>query len=90
MHRDMNAIVLIPRPIDLICQSVWIWVLIAMLFLFQREQIVSRDAFDNVASTRYADRFHDSSDRNRFGLNQGRGGNRVVSWLDLVDAFNET
>ena len=89
MHRHMDAIVLVPRSIDRIRQTMGIRMLFPMLSLLQRKQVIRRHAANDVLRVRDADLLHDRRDRNLLLLHERARGDGVVARLDLVDAFDE-
>jgi hypothetical protein len=86
---NTSTVVLVSRTVDCILQSMRVRVRVAMLLLLKSQQVVGSNTLQHVRSSWNLDGFHNSGDRDLVLLHQGRRRNRVVTRLDLVEAFND-
>ena len=89
VNRNMDAVVFVTRAVDSVCEAVRIGIRITVLFLLECEEIIRRNALENVFGARHADLFDDSGDGNFGLLGQRRRRDRIISWLETVEAFDE-
>ena len=87
MDGDVDAVVFVARAGQGVLQTMRVGVRGAVLLLFESEEVVCCDAFDNVVSAGL--RSHDRGDGDLLLLRQGGRRDGVVARLDLVQALNE-
>lgn len=63
MDWDMYTVVLVPGPIEVIVEAVWVRVRVAMLSLLESQEVVGSDALENEWCTIFLKRFNDRGDR---------------------------
>ena len=89
MDGDVDAVVFVAGARNGVGEAVGIGAGVAVLFLFEGEEVVGRDALDDVVGARGADFLDDGGDADAVFLRERGGGDGVVARLDLVDAFDE-
>jgi hypothetical protein len=88
MNRNVNAIILVSRTSDRVLQAMGVRLRVTVLLLLEGQKVVSSDTLENVGCSGLLARFNDSSDGNLVLLHKRRGRDRVVTRLNLQQAFH--